>query len=86
MVLGAAYLLWMYQRLFFGSLSDFLRGLGDHLTDMRPVEILTLVPLGALVVIFGIFPGLILDLVQGTVSSVLHDVSLGTAINLFFWQ
>ncbi len=86
MVLGAAYLLWMYQRVVFGSLSDFLRGLGDHLTDMRPAEILTLVPLGALVVIFGIFPGLILDLVQGTVASVLHDVSLGTAINLFFWQ
>ena len=28
------YLLWMYQRVFFGEVSDFLKGLGHHLTDM----------------------------------------------------
>ena len=67
MILAAAYLLWMFQRLVFGDLSEFLRGLGHHLTDVRPVEALTLVPLGTLVVIFGLFPGLVLDLVQGTV-------------------
>jgi NADH-quinone oxidoreductase subunit M len=86
MVLGAAYLLFMYQRVFFGGLSDFMRSLASHLTDLRPVEIMTLVPLGTMVVLFGIFPGLILDLIQGSVASVLHDVSLGTAIHLFFWQ
>ena len=35
MMLGAAYLLWMYQRVVFGDLSDFLKGLGHHLTDMN---------------------------------------------------
>ena len=29
MMLGAAYLLWMYQRVVFGDLSDFLKGLGS---------------------------------------------------------
>ena len=48
----------------FGEVSGFLDGLGDHLTDMTPVEILTLVPLGTLVVIFGVQPGLLLDLVR----------------------
>ena len=43
MILAAAYLLFMYQRIVFGELSAFLAGLGDHLTDMEPVEILTLV-------------------------------------------
>jgi NADH:ubiquinone oxidoreductase subunit 4 (subunit M) len=76
----------MYQRVFFGGLSEFLHSLSSHLTDLRPIEILTLVPLGTVVVLFGIFPGLVLDLVQGTVASVLHDVSVGTAINLLFWQ
>ena len=39
---------------------------------MRPVEILTLAPLGALTVVFGLFPGLVLDLVvQGSVRAVL---------------
>jgi NADH-quinone oxidoreductase subunit M len=86
MILAAAYLLWMFQRVAFGEVSDFLRGLGHHLTDMRPVEMLTLVPLGTLVVVFGLFPGLLLELVQGTVVTVLHDVGAGTAIDLFFWQ
>src|SRR3954465_2193636 len=48
MVIAAAYLLWMYQRLAFGELSEFLKGLGHHLADMTPTEILTLGPLAAL--------------------------------------
>jgi NADH-quinone oxidoreductase subunit M len=44
MILAAAYLLWMFQRVAFGEVSDFLKGLGHHLTDMTPTEILTLVP------------------------------------------
>ena len=36
MILAAGYLLWMFQRVAFGELSDFLKGLGDHLTDMKP--------------------------------------------------
>jgi NADH-quinone oxidoreductase subunit M len=82
MILAAAYLLWMQQRVLFGPLSDFLRGLGQHLTDMRPVEILTLAPLGALTVILGLFPGLVLDLISGSVRAVLAavDPSLATAI------
>jgi NADH-quinone oxidoreductase subunit M len=82
MILAAAYLLWMYQRLFFGELSDFLKGLGHHLTDMTPIEILTLAPLGALVVIFGIAPGLLLDLVEGSVTNVLADVGRGSPIQI----
>ncbi len=77
MILAAAYLLYMFQRIAFGDLSDFLRGLGHHLTDMEPIEILTLAPLAALVVLFGLFPGLVLDLVSGTVVTVLADVSVG---------
>ncbi len=80
MILAAGYLLFMYGRIVFGEVSDFLKGLGDHLTDMTPVEILTLVPLGVLVVVFGIQPGLLLDLVQGTVVSTLADVVPATSI------
>ncbi len=38
---------------------------------MTAVEILTLVPLGTLVVVFGIQPGLLLDLVTGTTADTL---------------
>jgi NADH-quinone oxidoreductase subunit M len=82
MIFAAAYLLWMQQRVLFGPLSEFLAGLGHHLVDMKPVEILTLAPLGALTVIFGLFPGLLLELVAGSVKAVLAavDPSLATAI------
>ena len=75
MILAAGYLLWMFQRVVFGELSDFLKGLGSHLTDMKPVEALTLVPLGVLVVVFGLFPGLLLDLIQGSVTTALAAVA-----------
>jgi len=82
MILGAGYLLYMYGRIVFGEVSDFLAGLGDHLTDMEPVEILTLVPLGALVVVFGVQPGLLLDLVDGTVAATVAAAASGTAIDI----
>jgi len=83
MILAAAYLLWMFQRVFTGELSEFLSGLGHHLSDVRPVEIITLVPLGTLIVVFGLFPGLVLTLVQGTVDSVLLGAAQGSPIALY---
>ncbi|MGH2473849.1 MAG: complex I subunit 4 family protein, partial [Candidatus Limnocylindrales bacterium] len=80
MVLAAGYLLYMYGRLIFGEVSDFLTGLGGHLTDMDPAEILTLVPLATLIVVFGIQPGLVLDLVGGTVDDTLRSVGTGAAL------
>jgi NADH-quinone oxidoreductase subunit M len=80
MILVAGYLLWMFQRVVFGELSDFLRGLGRGLTDMAPVEVLTLAPLGALVVVFGVFPGLLLGLFDTSVAEILAAV--GPVANL----
>ena len=64
MVLAATYLLWMFQRVALGGLSDFLRGLGGHLTDMNGTELATLLPLGVLIVVLGLFPSLVLDLLR----------------------
>jgi NADH-quinone oxidoreductase subunit M len=78
MILAAGYLLWMFQRVAFGELSEFLKGLGGHLTDMRPVEVL--------VVVFGLFPGLILDLISGSVTETLNAVTQGAPIALGLWR
>jgi NADH-quinone oxidoreductase subunit M len=75
MMLGAAYLLWMYQRVVFGDLSDFLRGLGHHLTDMTRIEVVTIAPLVVLAVGFGVFPGLLLDLWQRPVTDLLAQLA-----------
>jgi NADH-quinone oxidoreductase subunit M len=80
MVLAAGYLLFMYGRLIFGEVSEFLAKLGDHLTDMEPIEILTLVPLATLIVIFGVQPGLLLDLITGTVEATVEAGAGGVAI------
>jgi NADH-quinone oxidoreductase subunit M len=82
MILAGAYLLWMYQRVVFGELSGFLKGLGHHLTDMTPTEILTLAPLAALTVVFGLFPGLVLDLIRGSVTSTLDAAARQGAIEI----
>jgi NADH-quinone oxidoreductase subunit M len=71
MVLAATYLLWMFQRVAFGTVSDFLKGLGDHLTDMSRIEVATLAPLAVLIVLFGLFPSLILDFLHGPVRAFL---------------
>jgi NADH-quinone oxidoreductase subunit M len=78
MILAAGYLLYMYGRVVFGEVSDFLTSLGDHLTDMTPIEILTLVPLATLIVVFGVQPGLLLNLVQGTVRETLAAAEAAT--------
>jgi NADH-quinone oxidoreductase subunit M len=64
MVLAATYLLWMFQRVAFGTLSEFLAGLGAHLTDIDRTELVTLVPLAVLIVVLGLFPSLVLDLLR----------------------
>ena len=80
MILAAVYLLWMFQRVVLGEPSAFLLGLKHHLIDMTPTEILTLAPLGALVVVFGLFPGMLLELIEAPVTGALADAGAGSAI------
>jgi NADH-quinone oxidoreductase subunit M len=75
MMLAAAYLLWMYQRVVFGDLSEFLTGIGHHLTDMNRWEVATLAPLVVLAIGFGVFPGLLTQLWQTPVSDLVAQVA-----------
>jgi NADH-quinone oxidoreductase subunit M len=71
MVLAATYLLWMFQRVAFGAVSDFIHSLGDHITDMSRVELVTIVPLTLGIVIFGLWPSLLLDFLREPVTTIL---------------
>jgi NADH:ubiquinone oxidoreductase subunit 4 (subunit M) len=68
----------MFQRVAFGPVSDFLTGLGDHLTDMSQVELVTVAPLAVLIVVFGIFPSVILDFLRGPIQAFL--LAAGVAV------
>jgi NADH-quinone oxidoreductase subunit M len=52
-VLGAAYLLWLYQRVFWGKITN---PENQHLSDLSARELTTLVPLVALCFWIGIYP------------------------------
>jgi NADH-quinone oxidoreductase subunit M len=73
-IFAAVYLLFMVQNTIFGELSDFLRGLGSKLTDVDRVEAMTLAPLVVLTVLLGLFPALVLDLIQLPVTEILRVV------------
>jgi len=67
-LLSAAYFLWTLQRMFFGQLT--LKG-GEvwktALTDLNPREIITLLPLAALVLILGLMPSLVFSKINESV-------------------
>jgi formate hydrogenlyase subunit 3/multisubunit Na+/H+ antiporter MnhD subunit len=57
-VLGAAYLLWLYQRVFWGTVTNEKN---RHLPDVNARELATLLPLVALCFWIGIYPKPLLD-------------------------
>ena len=69
-VLAAIYLLWSYQRMAYGPVHDEHRGLAD--VSLR--EVVVLVPVLALLLVFGVYPKLVTDRVDPTTRSVIAHV------------
>ncbi len=70
-VLGAAYFLWSYQKVFLGTLNPKYEGL----KDMTVVEKFTLWPLAIIVVVLGVYPVLYLDLVGPSMLALTEHLS-----------
>jgi len=56
-ILGAAYMLWMVKRVFFGSEGPIIKESADHMHDLDTREKLVLAPIIILIFWMGIFPG-----------------------------
>jgi NADH:ubiquinone oxidoreductase subunit 4 (subunit M) len=69
----------MVQNIIMGDVTDFLKGLGDRLTDVNRLEAATLAPLVLLAVALGLFPALVLDLTKAPVGEVLAIVGQATS-------
>ncbi len=67
LVLGAAYLLWTLQRMFFGPLNEKYK----NLPEINARELFTLVPLGAITILVGIYPRWVLDLFRVSMDGIL---------------
>jgi NADH-quinone oxidoreductase subunit M len=76
-ILSAAYALWLYRKVVFGTLKPKLAGIKD--LDYR--EIITLGPLAVLTILFGVFPKPILDLSAVSVAQLItqYQQALGAA-------
>jgi NADH-quinone oxidoreductase subunit M len=72
MILGAAYMLWLYRRVIFGAL---LQGHLRTIRDLRPHEVAAFAPLALLVLIMGIYPALFLDPMAASVDHLLAQVA-----------
>jgi len=66
LVLGAVYMLWMFQRVVFGPLRHEEN---STLEDLRPREIAVLVPVVAMIVIMGVYPAPFLKIMEPSVKA-----------------
>jgi NADH-quinone oxidoreductase subunit M len=75
-ILGAAYMLWLYRRVIFGELTkDSLK----NILDLNPREVLVFAPLVALVLWMGIYPSSFLAVMEPSVGKLMQQYQTKTA-------
>ena len=77
-ILSAAYALWLYRKVIFGTLDKPALA---RIRDLDYREIVTLCPLAALTILFGIFPRPVLDLSAAAVTRLIdnYNAAIGAA-------
>ena len=70
LVLSAIYVLWMYQRMMTGPVTDG----NEKVRDLRPRELVVVAPLIALLVVLGVYPKIALDVINPAVVSTLTSI------------
>jgi NADH-quinone oxidoreductase subunit M len=73
-VLGAAYLLWLYQRVMFGPVTN---PANEHLPDLNAREYATLIPLVILAFWIGIYPKPLFRVLERPVQQIVEQVNPG---------
>jgi NADH-ubiquinone oxidoreductase chain 4 len=72
-VLSAAYSIWLYNRLTFGTWSPYLNYSGTKMSiDITRREYILLLPLLFLSILFGIYPNVVLNDIHNSVSSLIY--------------
>jgi NADH-quinone oxidoreductase subunit M len=75
-VLGAAYMLWLYQRTMFGEIT---KEANKTLPDLDAREMATLIPIIALCFWIGLYPAPFLRAMETSVANVIQTVEKGSA-------
>jgi len=75
-ILAAVYLLWAYERVFTGEITD---PANRQVSDLSIGETLVFVPLVALIIVLGVYPKVALDVIGPSTDAVLERVEATTA-------
>ncbi len=75
LVLGAGYYLWTFQRMFLGQFWVKSKEWLPEMEDLNTREYLMLVPLVILIIIFGIFPSLLLNLIENGMGGFIEHIT-----------
>jgi NADH-quinone oxidoreductase subunit M len=71
MIFGAIYMLYAYQRVMLGE----LKGSFAKITDLKSIDYLILIPLIAVILVLGIYPQPLFNLLEGTIQSMQNMLS-----------
>jgi NADH-quinone oxidoreductase subunit M len=72
-VFAAGYLLWLFQRVAFGTPTEEFAN-DPHIVDVQPTEWLAWVPILVLIVVFGLAPGLMFGVIDPAVSQSIEQM------------
>ena len=81
-VLTAGYFLWTYQRMFLGELNPKYA----ELPEINGRELFTLVPLGVIIIILGVYPAPLLDLIKVSLNELVEVVKTSGTTTLLGLQ
>jgi NADH-quinone oxidoreductase subunit M len=70
-ILGAGYMLWLYQRIALGKITN---SHNEHLADMNPREVVAALPLVALVFIIGLYPNAAFGVMHASVANLVQHM------------
>lgn len=71
-ILGAGYMLWLYQRIAFGKITN---PHNEHLADMNAREVAAALPLVVLVFFIGLYPNAAFNVMHASVSNLIQHVN-----------
>jgi NADH-quinone oxidoreductase subunit M len=76
-ILGAGYMLWLYQRIFFQDANPEYEASGHHpVSDLSVREVVTLIPMFVFVFWIGFYPNAFLDYMHASVEHLIQQMNL----------
>ena len=78
-ILSACYMLWLYQRVFYGETPDEVR---HHVFDLKPREWAAIIPLIAMMVWMGMYSQSFLPAVRKTTARILEQTQVNVQVHV----